>query len=190
MIKTIVIAVLVLLVVPLAAILVFAATKPDTFRVQRMTSIQAPPERIFPLINDFHRWTHWSPWEKLDPNLKRTYSGAEQGVGASYEWSGNAKAGAGKMTIKESTPNQHIVIELLFTKPFAANNKGEFTLSPKDGGTEVVWTMSGQSNFVAKLFSVFMDMDKVVGAQFDEGLANLGRVAGGGGGEKQLSPHA
>jgi uncharacterized protein YndB with AHSA1/START domain len=166
-----------------------ASRKPDAFRIERSAVLKASPEAIFKHINDFHLWTAWSPWEKLDPDLKRTYSGAEQGVGAIYEWSGNGKAGQGKMTILESTPYQRIVLELQFIKPFPATNRTEFTLTPKEGGTEVSWAMSGTHTFVNKLFTIFMDLDKFVAPQFEEGLANLGKVAATEG-EKRLSTEA
>ena len=166
-----------------------ASRKPGDFRVERSAVLKASPEAIFKYINDFHLWTAWSPWEKLDPNLQRSYSGSKKGQGAVYEWSGNAKAGQGKMTIQESTPHQRIVIELQFIKPFPATNRTEFTLTPREGGTEVSWAMSGTHNFVNKVFTIFMDMDKFVAPAFEEGLANLGRVAGGEG-EKQLSEGA
>jgi hypothetical protein len=171
-----------------AGLLYAASRKPDNFSITRKAVLKATPDALFAQINDFHRWTAWSPWEKLDPNLQRTYSGPEQGVGAVYAWSGNAKAGQGKMTIEESVPHSRIVLELQFIKPFPATNRTEFTLTPKDGGTEVSWTMSGTHSFTNKLFTIFMDMEKFVGPSFEEGLANLGRVAGGG--EKQLSPEA
>src|SRR5262245_49770600 len=113
----IIVAVVVLLIV---AVLIYAATKPDTFRIQRAAAIKAPPDRIFPLINNFRSWTSWSPWEKMDPNLKRTYSGAESGVGAVYEWEGNKKVGQGRMEIKDSAPSSRVTIQLDFFKPFAA----------------------------------------------------------------------
>ncbi len=166
-----------------------ASRKPGDFRVERSAVLKASPEAIFKYINDFRLWTAWSPWEKLDPNLKRTYSGAESGVGAVYEWSGNGKAGQGKMTIQESTPHQRIVLELQFIKPFPATNRTEFTLTPKDGGTEVSWAMSGTHTYLNKVFTIFMDMDKFVAPAFEEGLSNLGRVAGSDG-EKRLSSEA
>ncbi|MFT3925545.1 MAG: SRPBCC family protein [Myxococcales bacterium] len=169
-----------------AGVAFMASRKPDNFSISRRALLKASPEALFPLVNDFHRWTTWSPWEKFDPNLQRTYAGPELGVGASYEWSGNNQAGSGKMTIQESTPNQRIIIELVFTKPMAATNRTEFLFTPKDGGTEVSWTMSGTNSFVKKLFLVFIDMEKFVGPQFEEGLKSLERVASGGG-EKQLS---
>ncbi len=172
------------------AYVAFAASrKPGDFRIVRSAVLRASPEAVFGYINDLHRWTAWSPWEKLDPNLQRTYSGPEQGVGATYEGSGNGKAGQGKMTIEESAPHQRIVLELKFIKPFPATNRTEFTLTPKDGGTEVSWAMSGTHSFVNKVFTIFMDMEKFVGPQFEEGLANLGRVAGDGA-QKQLISEA
>ena len=172
MAMTVVLVVLVLL----AALLGFAATKPDTFRVQRSASIQAPPQRILALINDFHNWTSWSPWEKLDPALKRTYSGAPSGPGAVYEWEGNKKAGQGRMEITEATPAR-TVIQLDFLKPFEAHNVVDFALQPRGDATDVIWTMNGKNTFMGKLMSVFLNMDRLVGKDFEAGLANLKAAA-------------
>ena len=159
----------------IAALLVYAATRPDSFRLERSATIAAPPDAIYPLISDFHEWRKWSPYENLDADLKRTYSGAPSGLGAVYEWDG-AKAGAGRMEITEATPSSRITIKLDFSKPFAAHNTAEFTLSPMEGGTTVTWAMSGDSPYMAKLMGVFFSMDQLVGKDFETGLANLKAV--------------
>jgi uncharacterized protein YndB with AHSA1/START domain len=164
-------------VVLVAALLVFAATKPDSFRVQRTASIKAPPERIFPLINDLKSWSAWSPWEKLDPAMKRTHSGAASGKGAVYEWDGNNEVGAGRMEIVAASPPSAVRIKLDFLKPFAAHNFAEFTLEPKGDATTVTWAMYGPNTYVAKLMSVFFSMDGMIGKYFETGLANLKAAA-------------
>ena len=169
MLKIILIAVVVLIV----GVLGFAATKPDTFSVQRSTSIKAPPKKIFAVINDFHRWPDWSPWEKLDPTMKRTQSGAASGKGAIYEWDGNSKAGAGRMEIIESTPASKLGIQLDFIKPFEGHNIAEFSLAPEADATRVNWVMHGPTPFVSKVMQVFVSMDTLIGKDFEEGLANL-----------------
>jgi uncharacterized protein YndB with AHSA1/START domain len=169
MLKTIAIVVVVLL----GALLAFAATKPDTFRVQRSASIKAPPEKIFPLINDLRSWDAWSPWEKLDPAMKRTHSGAASGKGAVYEWAGNGEVGAGRMEIVEASSPSAVRIKLDFHKPLEAHNFAEFTLEPKGDATNVTWAMYGPSPYVSKLMSVFFSMDSMVGKSFEAGLANL-----------------
>jgi uncharacterized protein YndB with AHSA1/START domain len=169
MLKTIAIVVVVLV----GALLALAATKPDTFRVQRAASIKAPPEKIFPLISDLHSWGAWSPWEKLDPAMKRTHSGAASGKGAVYEWAGNGEVGAGRMEIVEASPPSAVKIKLDFLKPFEAHNFAEFTLEPKGDTTNVTWAMYGPNNYVSKLMSVFFSMDSMVGKRFESGLANL-----------------
>jgi Polyketide cyclase / dehydrase and lipid transport len=165
--------IVVVLVVGIAAVLGFAATKPDAFRIQRATSMKAPPEKIFPLINDFHSWASWSPWEKLDPALKRTYSGAASGQGAVYEWEGNKKVGQGRMEILESSPSSKVLIKLDFIKPFEAHNTAEFTLDRQGDSTTVTWIMNGQQPYMFKVMSVFCSMDKMIGKDFETGLANL-----------------
>jgi uncharacterized protein YndB with AHSA1/START domain len=173
MLKTIAIVVVVLL----AALLVFAATKPDTFRVQRATSIKAPPEKVFVLINDLHSWGAWSPWEKLDPTMKRTHSGAASGKGAVYAWEGSGEVGAGRMEIIEAAPPSKVKIKLDFLKPFEAHNVAEFTLEPKGDATDVIWAMYGPNPYISKLMSVFVSMDSMVGKSFETGLANLKAAA-------------
>jgi uncharacterized protein YndB with AHSA1/START domain len=166
-----------IVVVLIAGVLIFATTKPDTFVVQRSTTIKAPPEKIFAIVNDFHRWTDWSPWEKLDPAMKRTLGGAERGKGATYAWEGNSKAGQGRMEIIESAAPAKVGIQLDFIKPFEGHNIAEFTLTPQGESTKVDWVMRGPTPFVSKLMQVFVSLDKMIGKDFEEGLANLKRVS-------------
>ena len=176
MLKTLaVIAVVVAVIV--AGILVYAATKPDSFTVRRSASIKAPPERIFALINDLHGWAAWSPYEKKDPDMKRTYGGAPMGKGAIYQWDGNKNVGSGSMEIMEATPPSKIVIKLDFLKPFEGHNTAEFTMVPMGDNTTVTWAMYGPSSFIFKVMGVFMDMDKMIGNDFAAGLANLKALA-------------
>jgi len=173
MIKTIAIVVVALI----AGVLIFAATKPDTFRVQRAASIKAPPEKVFALINDFKRWDAWSPWEKKDPAMKRTWGATTSGKGAMYAWDGNGDVGQGSMEIAESVPSSKVAIKLDFVKPFEAHNVVEFTLEPKGNATSVTWVMQGPTPYFAKIIHVFIDMDNMVGKDFEAGLANLKVVA-------------
>ena len=173
MLKIIVIAVIVLL----AAFFAYAATKPGTFRVQRAASIQAPQEKVFALIQDFHRWGSWSPWEKLDPEMKRTHSGAASGKGAVYEWDGNSKAGAGRMEITDTSPSAKVIIKLDFIRPFEGHNVVEFALDSKGGSTNVTWLMYGPNRFMGKVMSVFINMDRLIGKDFEAGLANMKTIA-------------
>jgi uncharacterized protein YndB with AHSA1/START domain len=173
MIKTIAI-VLVLLI---AALLIYAATKPDSFRIERTTTIKAPPEKVFSLINDFHQWEAWSPWEKIDPALKRTYSGAASGTGAVYEWDGNKDIGQGRMEITESSPSSKVSLKLDFVKPFEAHNRVDFTLATQGDSTTVTQAMYGPSPYMSKLMTIFFSMEKMVGSKYEEGLANLKALA-------------
>lgn len=145
----------------------------STYEVTRTAVIQAPAEEIFPLVNSFHEWTKWSPWESVDPTMDRSYSGSDSGVGAKYAWNGNRKAGAGTMEIVGSAEPQSIKIRLAFTKPFKAVNPTAFTFTPAGGGTQVTWTMTGENKGIAKLLARFMNMDKMIGADFERGLASL-----------------
>lgn len=156
-----------------AALVLVVARRPGTFHVERSIQIDAPPESVFQHVESFHSWSEWSPYEHLDPNLKRRFSGPTKGVGASYGWVGNAKAGEGEMRIVSSTPARELKIRLEFTKPFAAVNEATFTFQPVGGGTKVTWAMDGTNNFVAKLFQLVVSMDKLVGAAFETGLASL-----------------
>ncbi|HEY8707406.1 MAG TPA: SRPBCC family protein [Burkholderiaceae bacterium] len=169
MLKTVVIVVAIVI----AAILAYAATRPDMFSVQRSARIKAPPETIYAVVNDFHRWIDWSPWEKLDPSMTRTLSGAASGPGAVYEWRGNGKVGAGRMEITESVPARKVTIQLDFIKPFEGHNIAEFTLVPQGDTTLVTWSMHGPTPFVSKLMQVFVNMDTMIGKDFEAGLTNL-----------------
>ncbi len=173
MIKTIAIVVVVLL----AAILIFAATRPDTFRVQRSTSIKAPPEKIFPLINNLRSMQTWSAWEKVDPAMKRTHSGAASGQGAVYEWEGNKEIGQGRMEIIESSPPARITIKMDFIKPFAAQNTVEFTLQANGDSTQVTQAIFGPSPYISKLMGLVCNMDKMIGGKFEESLTELKTIA-------------
>ena len=151
----------------------FVATRPATFHVERVTTIAVPSEAVFARINDLHQWDAWSPWEKLDPQMKKTYEGADAGVGASYHWSGNDKVGEGRMTITESEPGSKVGIKLEFIKPWQATNTGTFTFTPEAAGTRVTWAMDGTNNFMAKAMTIFMNMDQMIGSDFEKGLASL-----------------
>jgi hypothetical protein len=165
--------ILFLLVVLIVALLAYAATRPDTFTVERAISIDAPADVVYPLIADFHNWSTWSPFEKMDPAMKRTLSGADSGRGALYAWEGNDRAGVGRMEITDANPPSNVAIQLDFTKPFAAHNAVDFTLVPNGAATNVTWTMHGTNSYVAKLMGVFFSMDGMVGRQFDSGLAAM-----------------
>ena len=167
----------VVVVVVIASVLIFAATKPDVFRVQRATSIKSPPDKVFALINDFKRWDAWSPWEKKDPAMKRSFGATTAGKGASYAWEGNKDVGQGSMEITNSVSSSAIGLKLDFLKPFEAHNTVDFVLAPKGDLTEVTWTMAGPTPYLGKIIHVFVDMDSVVGKDFEAGLANLKAIA-------------
>lgn len=173
MIKKIIVAIVVIFAIFVAGLCIAASMQTTDFKITRSAVYSAPPEKVFEQINDFHKWDAWSPWAKLDPNMKITHSGAPSGVGASYAWVGNSDVGEGKMTITQSHPSEHIAIDLDFIAPFAAKNVTEFTLKGEGDKTSVTWSMVGKKNFVMKLFSLFFDMDKAVGADFEKGLAQL-----------------
>lgn len=168
--------ILIVIAVLIAIVLVLAARKPDKFRVERETRIKASPDKVFALINDFNRWGGWSPWEKMDPAMQRTFSGAAGGQGSVYEWKGN-KVGQGRMEILESEPSTRITIKLDFVKPFEAHNITDFKLDPQGDETAVTWTMQGPAPFVTKIMHVFMDMDRMVGKDFAAGLENMKAIA-------------
>ena len=168
---------LIVVVLAVAGVLGYAATRPAFFTVERTASIEAPPDRIFPMIEDFRRWKDWSPYEKLDVNMKRTLGGAAKGAGAIYAWDGDTKAGAGRMEITDAPAPVRVTIKLDFTRPFESHNTAEFRLVPKGNATEVTWAMHGPSPFLAKLIGIFMDMDRMVGKDFEAGLANLKAIA-------------
>lgn len=161
---------LVVLIVALCGVI---ATRPATFTIQRSATFKATPDVPFALVNDFHQWGQWSPWEKLDPAQKKTFTGAAQGTGSSYAWEGNDKVGAGRMTIEESKPNELVRLKLEFLKPFASTSDTRFTFAPAADGVTVTWTMAGENNFMSKAFSMVMDMDAMVGKDFETGLATL-----------------
>ena len=176
---TVAIAIVCAIVVALAVVLSLAAMRPDDFRVQRATRVHAPAEQVFAAINDFHRWSAWSPWERMDPAMKRSFSGADRGKGAVYAWEGNSKVGAGRMEITDSSSPSLIRIKLDFIRPFEGHNTAEFTLAPGDDATDVRWAMLGRSPFVAKVMGLFVSMDRMIGKDFEAGLANLKRLAEG-----------
>jgi hypothetical protein len=172
MIKKILIALLVLLVV----FLIIVAFQPSHYRISRSATISTPPGEIFGQINDLHKFQDWSPWAKLDPNMKQTYEGAPAGAGAAYAWEGDKKVGQGRMSITESRTNELVSMKLEFIKPFASVATTEFALKPDGNQTSVTWSMSGENNFIGKAFCLFMNMDKMVGGDFERGLANLKSV--------------
>jgi uncharacterized protein YndB with AHSA1/START domain len=172
----VIIIIAIVIAVAIAAILILAATKPDAFRIERSATINAPAEKIFAVLSDFHQWTGWSPWEHKDPALKRSYSGAERGKGAIYGWEGNKDVGTGRMEILEANPPSKLVIKLDFFKPFEAHNTAEFTMLPQGDATSVTWRMHGPASFVSKLMQVFMNLDTMVGKDFETGLANLKKL--------------
>ena len=163
----------IILAVAITIILILAATKPDTFRIERSTVINAPAEKIFAVLSDFHQWTGWSPWEHKDPALKRSYSGAERGKGAIYGWEGNKNVGSGRMEILEAKAPSKLRIQLDFLKPFEAHNTAEFTMLPQGNATNVHWVMHGPANFMSKVMQVFISFDKMVGKDSETGLSNL-----------------
>jgi hypothetical protein len=156
----------------LAAVLGWAATKPDTFRVERTRTMQAPPEKIVAMLEDFRQWRSWSPFEKLDPAMERGYSGPQSGKGAVYTWKGNSKAGEGRMEIVDVSPSR-VTMKLEFQRPFKASNVIEFLLQPAGNETSVTWTMQGPSLYIGKVMGLFISMDKMIGKDFESGLANL-----------------
>jgi uncharacterized protein YndB with AHSA1/START domain len=176
MFETLVIIAVVLAII-IAIVLISASNKPDTFRIQRAAVMNAPAEKIFPLIADFHQWLDWSPWEGRDPALKRAYSGTERGKGAVYAWDGNKNVGSGRMEILEASSPSKVVIKLDFLKPFEAHNTAEFTMLPQGGATNVIWVMHGPAPFMSKVMQVFMNMDRMIGKDFEAGLTNLKAVS-------------
>ncbi len=160
-------------VVLVGGLLAYASTRPDSLQVTRAADIAAPPETIFPHINDFHRWAAWSPYERRDPAMKRTYSGAAAGKGAVYEWNGNRQVGSGRMEITDASYPSRITIKLDFMTPFEGHNVAEFVLSPHEDTTRVTWSMNGPSAFMTKIIGVFLNMDRMIGKDFEAGLANL-----------------
>jgi hypothetical protein len=166
-------AIAIIIVGLIAATLIYAATRPDTFRIERAIVINARPDSLFAQINGFHQWEAWSPWDKIDPAMKRSYSGAASGKGAIYDWQGNKDVGQGRMEIVESTPSSGLLIKIDFMKPFEGHNMVQFTLAPQGEATKVTQAMYGPSPFMAKLMGLFLSMDKMVGQKYEEGLASL-----------------
>lgn len=165
------------LIVLIVVLIGLAAAQPDRFTVQRSIAIKAPPEKIVGYINDFHNWQAWSPWEKLDPKMQRTFEGAPSGKGAVYAWNGNDDVGQGRMEIIDNATPAKVGIQLEFIRPFASRNSTDFRLQPSGDGTQVSWTMSGPMPFISKLMSLFVSMDKMIGKDFEKGLAQLKAVA-------------
>lgn len=170
MLKTTLLAIAALLATGIVIVLILAAMKPDTFQVERAITINAPPERIYPLIADFKAWSAWSPWEKKDPAMKRNFSGAPSGIGARYAWEGDKNVGSGAMAIVEASAPGRLGIDLDFLKPFEAHNKAVFALEPQGQSTRVTWTMTGPTPFMIKIVHVAMNMDRMVGGDFEAGL--------------------
>ncbi|MHA7631212.1 SRPBCC family protein [Corallococcus sp. M7] len=168
-------------IVAMAALLLLAgyiSSRPDAFVVTRAAIVPGTPDIAYGLVKDFHLWSQWSPWEKIDPNMKRTYGGrVESGVDATYAWAGNSEAGEGRMLITTTLTNEMVTIKLDFTRPFVATNIVHFTFEPAKSGTRVVWSMTGRRNFMSKAFGLFMDMDQRVGKDFEKGLANMAVAA-------------
>ena len=173
MLKKIGIVVLVLFVLLIAVI----ATRPGEYQVTRSRTLVAPPEAVYAQLSDFHRWQAWSPWENRDPAMKREFAGAAAGTGAVYSWKGNSDVGEGRMTITDARPAERVGVKLDFIEPFAATSTTDFVLTPSArGGTNVTWSMKGENNFLAKGMSLFMNMDKMIGNDFEAGLAKLDSV--------------
>jgi len=168
-----------ILITLVAIVVVFVgvvAMQPSDFRVARTATISAPAPAVFAQVNDFHNWEEWSPWAKLDPAAKNSFEGPSAGSGAIFRWAGNKEVGEGSMTITESRPSDLIRIKLEFLKPFQATNTAEFTFKPEGDQTAVTWSMAGKNNFISKAICLFMNMDKMVGGKFEEGLAQMKSV--------------
>jgi carbon monoxide dehydrogenase subunit G len=169
--------ILIVVALLIVALLVFASTRPGSLNIERSISVHARPEKIFPLINDFRQWAAWSPYEKRDPAMKKTYSGASSGTGAVYEWNGNRQVGQGRMEIVDTSPPSRVTIKLDFMKPFEGHNVATFTIVPAGSETTVTWKMTGPSAFMTKVIGMFMNMDKMIGTDFEAGLASLKVIA-------------
>ena len=165
------------LAIVVGALLLFAATRPNSYAVSRSMTIKAPPEKLFAMVDSFPAWPQWSPYEKLDPNMKKTMGGSPSGVGATYAWAGNSNAGEGKMTISKAQPTSLVEIQLDFTKPMSEHAVATFTFAPKGDSTLVTWSVNGPMPYVAKLFTMFMSMDKELGGQMEDGLGTMKKVA-------------
>jgi len=164
------------LAIIIALLVIVIATRPDDFRVTRSATMKASPEAVFNQVNDLKKWNAWSPWAKMDPKMVQTYDGPESGKGAVSEWKGDSTVGEGRMTITESQPHQLIRLRLEFMKPMSATNDVEYTFTPSGDQTTMTWTMSGKNNFVGKAFGLFMDIEKMCGDQFDQGLAAIKQI--------------
>ena len=169
--------ILIVIAAVVVSFVIFVSLRPSDFRITRTGRISAPPDVVFENVNDLHKWEAWSPWAKMDPNAKNAFDGPFDGAGASMAWAGNNKVGEGRMTIMDSRRNERIQIKLEFFKPFKATNTAEFTFKPEGGQTSVTWSMSGKNNFMVKAVGLFMSCDKMIGAQFEQGLANLNSVS-------------
>jgi hypothetical protein len=168
--------ILIAVAVVIAALAGYVATRPGEFSVTRSAAIAAPAPAVFVHVNELRKWQAWSPWAKKDPQMKQSYEGPPAGTGAVTSWVGNKDVGEGRMTIVESRPGELIRFKLEFLEPFAATNSAEFTFQPEGGGTRVTWTMQGQSNFIGKALHLAFDFDKMVGADFEQGLAGIKRI--------------
>ena len=182
--------ILITLAIILGGFIILVAMRPSDFRVTRSITVDAPREAVFEQVNDLHNWESWSPWAKLDPNAKTTYEGPSAGVGAAFASSGNSKIGEGRMTITESRPNELVRFKLDFVKPFKGTNTAEFTFRPEGRQTAVQWTMSGKCNFIAKAMGLFVNCDKMIGAQFQKGLAEMKLLAEAAAATQQLRSRA
>lgn len=163
--------------VSLGLFALFVSRRPGAFRIERSRTIAAPPAAVFALIQDFHEWPKWSPWENMDPNMTRTYDGPASGKGAHYHWVGNKNVGEGSMTITDAAPDARVDLELRFIKPFPVTNRTIFTLEPEGEGTRVTWAMEGERSFMMKAFDLVMNMDRMVGRDFEKGLDAMGTAA-------------
>lgn len=169
------------IVVAIAAVVIVVQMQPDDFHYSRSITINAPAATVFLQVNNLHKWQDWSPWVELDPNVKITYDGPEEGVGASYAWAGNRNMGKGRMTVVESKPAELVGFRLEFLEPFAATNSAEFSFKPAGNQTVVTWTMAGKCNFLNKAMGLVLDCEKMIGNEFDKGLAKMKKVVESGG---------
>ena len=169
--------ILIAVVLLIVLFVIFVATRPSAFHVERSITVNAPPEAVFAQVNDFRAWGAWSPWEKKDPDMKRTYGATTAGPGGTYAWAGNGNVGEGNMTIERSERPSHVAIRLEFIKPFAGTNTATFNFAPASGGTKVTWAMDGHYNFITKGIGVFVSMDKMIGNDFEAGLSAMKTAA-------------
>lgn len=175
--RRILLAVAIVVAVPLAVVLAIASTRPDAFRVERSIDIQAPPEKVFAIVHDFRKFTAWSPYEKKDPQMQRSFSGPPAGKGAVYAWNGDGNVGEGRMEITDEAAPARVGVQLDFKRPFEARNRVTFSMNGQGGGTRMTWAMDGPMLFVSKVMSVFFDFDRMIGRDFEEGLVNLKALA-------------